>query len=71
VAKDRKITGWLLLQARQVGGNGSGTDDFRLLWWCDLRLAEQPKYENKVMSPNLKVIKLANALNSINFPAAV
>lgn len=71
VTKDRKITGWLLLQARQVGGNGNGTDDFRLLWWCDVRLAEQPKYENKVLSPNLKIIKLANTLNSINFPAPV
>lgn len=71
VAKDRKITGWLLLQGRQVGGNGSGTDDFRLLWWCDVRLGEQPKYENKVLSPTMKVIKRANALNSINFPAAV
>jgi hypothetical protein len=71
VTKDRKVTGWLLLQARQVGGNGSGTDDFRLLWWCDIRLGEQPQYENKVISPNLKIIKRANTLNSINFPAAV
>jgi len=71
VSKDRKITGWLLLQARQVGGNGNGTDDFRLLWWADIRLGEQPRYENRVVSPTLKVIKRANTLNSINFPAAV
>jgi hypothetical protein len=70
VQKDRKVTGWLLIQARQVGGNGDGTDDYRLLWWCDLRLGDQPKYDNKVVSPTLKAVKRANTLNTINFPAA-
>jgi hypothetical protein len=70
VKSDRYVRGWLLIQGRQVGGNGTGTDDFRLMWWCDLRLGEQPKYENKVVSPTLKAICIQNALNSINFPAA-
>ncbi len=70
VASDRKIRGWLLIQGRQVGGNGSGTDDFRLIWWCDLRLAEQPKYENRALSPALTARMLPNALNSVVFPAA-
>lgn len=70
-SSNRFVRGWLLLQARQVGGNGSGTDDFRWLGWVDLRLAEQPKYDNKVLSPTLKAVVISNALNSINFPAAV
>lgn len=68
---DRYVRGWLLIQGRQVGGNGSGTDDFRMMFWCDLRLAEQPKYDNKVLSPSLKAIVIPNALNSDLFPAAV
>lgn len=70
VKKDRKITGWFLVQGRQQGGNASGADDFRLMWWVDIRLAEKPKYENKALSPKLKVIKKINALNSVVFPAA-
>lgn len=70
-SSDRYIRGWLSIQARQVGGNGTGTDDFRWLAWVDLRLAEQPKYENKVLFPTLKAVVIPNALNSIVFPAAV
>lgn len=67
---NRFVRGWLLIQGRQVGGNGTGTDDFRMMIWVDLRLAEQPKYENKVLSPSLKAIVIPNVLNSDNFPAA-
>jgi hypothetical protein len=69
-SSDRYIRGWLLIQGRQVGGNGTGTDDFRMMIWCDLRLGEQPKYDNKVLSPTLKAIVIPNALNSDLFPAA-
>lgn len=67
---NRFVRGWLLIQGRQVGGNGTGTDDFRMMIWVDLRLAEQPAFENKVLSPSLKAIVIPNALNSDVFPAA-
>ena len=67
---DRKITGWLLLQARQLGGNGDGTDDFRLNYWCELRLANNPIYENKAALPEFRAQRLYAAGNSGYWPAA-
>lgn len=67
---DRKITGWLLLQARQLGGNGDGTDDHRQVMWCELRLSAPPAAENSAQSPELRAQRLPADANSLYFPAA-
>lgn len=70
IESDRFIRGWFLVQARQKGGNGDGTDDFVEMRWCEIRLAEQPKFENKAASPSLMIHFVPNPLDTINFPAA-
>lgn len=62
---DRKITGWLRLQARKQ----AGTDIFLLDWWCELRLKELPEYGSKTIRPVFEARKLYSSLNSLNFPS--
>lgn len=64
--QDRCIRGWLRIQARALGG----LDRFLLDWWCELRLAADPKFEHKVSQPALRAYNLAPiAGHSIVFPA--
>jgi hypothetical protein len=52
---DRVIRGWLRMQARAL----AGTDRFLLDWWCELRIATDPKFEAKTTMPALRAYKLA------------
>jgi len=63
--RDRKLTGWLRVQARKQ----AGTDIFLLDWWCEMRLKDLPEYSDKVIQPQYEFRKLYSSLNSINFPA--
>jgi len=65
VQADRKLTGWLRIQARK----NSGSDIFLLDWWCELRLKEIPEFGEKSIRPTYEFRKLYSSLNSVNFPA--
>ncbi len=63
---DRSISGWLRIQGRQLGGY----DRFIQDWWCEMRLAEAPKFADKVTSPSLRFTLVSGiAGNASNFPA--
>ena len=62
---DRKIEGWLKLQARQT----SGTDLFLADIWCEVRMEKAPKIEQSPVLASLRFQKLYSTLNTINFPA--
>lgn len=62
---DRKVEGWLKLQARQT----SGTDLFLADIWCEVRMTKMPKIEQSPVLASLRFQKLYSTLNTINFPA--
>jgi hypothetical protein len=65
-ALERSITGWLRIQGRQLGGY----DRFIQDWWCEMRLAEAPKFSPSVTAPSLRFSLIPGPTgNSSNFPA--
>lgn len=63
--RDRKLTGWLRLQARRQ----AGTDLFVLDWWAEMRLKDVPEISDKTWRPVLEFRKLYSTLNAVNYPA--
>ena len=63
--RDRKLTGWLRIQARRH----TGSDLFLLDWWAEMRLKDTPEISDKSWRPVLEFRKLYSTLNSVNYPA--